>query len=384
MSLRAATLNVWALPPPVGHRVRSRMHRIGDRVASLDLDVVAFQEVWTGPARHRLERAARRAGLRYLWRGHDGVAGGGLLVASRFPIDEARFEPYALPFVPTRPDHPDYWGGKGFATLRLHTPDGPLRVVNTHLQARYSGDVPHQYRAYRVAQVVQLVESLRGRHEPILLLGDFNFRQRDNEYRILTGLTGLRDAALEAGTPEPTIFPGNAFRSGCRPKRIDYLFLRDGAERAVHAARVERVFDEDIELHGQRAAYSDHAGLLAEVTLADGGASTAPADGEAAALARRLLAEGRAWSASQRAHDRRAAGAGWTGALLAMAAARNTRLSRRRLLQRSVQGLGLLALTPAVAYTVCSEVYAPDELRLYDRLSARLDRSLGEDPAGIA
>ena len=226
---------------------------------------------------------------------------------SRLPIEAARFERFVLPGRPQRLDHPDYYGGKGFARVRLATAAGPVAFVATHLHARYRRDVSHEYLAYRIGEIVQLALRMAVAREPLILAGDFNFREQDPEYRVLQGLTRLRDVAAELGRPEPTIFRGNPFR-GNGPKtdrRIDFLFVRDGSQLGLRPRQTQRVFDEVFELGGKPATYSDQAGVLAEIEI--GGSSPAKAkafDLEAAGLASRLLAEGRSLAEGRRSGDR--------------------------------------------------------------------------------
>jgi hypothetical protein len=52
MRLRIATLNTWGLPAPLSDQPEARMRELAARLATLDLDVVALQEVWTRSARH--------------------------------------------------------------------------------------------------------------------------------------------------------------------------------------------------------------------------------------------------------------------------------------------------------------------------------------------
>jgi sphingomyelin phosphodiesterase 2 len=381
MQVRVATLNVWALPEPFGHQVRPRMRAIGARLSSLDLDAIAFQEVWTGEARGILLRAGRKAGLPHAWYNDTALGGSGLLVLSRLPIEAVHFERFVLPGRPQRVDHPDYYGGKGFARARLATAAGPVTLVDTHLHARYGGDVAHEYLAYRIGEVVQMALRLAVVREPLIAAGDFNFREGDPEYRVLQGLTRLRDVAAEFGRPEPTVFRGNPFRAGGRKtdRRIDFLFVRDGSQLGVRARETRRVFDEVFELGGKPASYSDHAGVLAEIEI--GGSSPAKAkafDPEAAGLASRLLAEGRRLAEGQRRGDRTVAGIGLGTALLAAAGVRHRRVSRRRLLRAGLEGVGILALAPCIGLSVLSEVFAPDELRAFDQLAALLDRATSE------
>lgn len=376
MKLRVATLNVWALPEPAGFRVNRRMRAIGSRLPELGLDVLALQEVWRTGAREALVEAGRRAGLSYAWHRSGDLRDGGLLVLSRLPILDARFERYALPGQPPRTEHLDYYAGKGFLQIRLAGEHGPFQVFDTHLHARYSKAVPHAYHAYRVGQIVQLALALRKTHEPVVVAGDFNLRDDTDEYRILSGLTGLRDVAFELGHREPTVYSGHPFRKIDREdKRVDYLFVRDGNGIAARPRSVTRVFDDVFEIRGQKASFSDHAGVLAEIELAAAPARASfSAEPEALQLASRTLERGRERATEQRAQDRLLAGAGLSGGLLAGGASvRSRRISRRRLLRTSLRGAALLALAPALGLSVLSEVFAPEELRAFDQLTARLE-----------
>ena len=373
MQVRAATLNVWALPEPLGRLVPARMQAIGRELRSLDADVVAFQEVWTGAARRALLRAGRDAGFEHAWSENAGLGGSGLLVVARWPLSDARLERFSLPQMPSRPDHLDYYAGKGFVSLRLDTPEGPLRLVSTHLQARYGRHVRHEYRDVRIGQVIELAVALRHVREPALVLGDFNFRESHDEYRVFRGLTGLRDAAAEAGRREPTVDPSNPFRSPRRDaKRVDYVFLRDGERLGTRTRDVRLAFDGVFELEGGPASCSDHAGVLAEIEVHRSPAPVAGPQHDATRLAAALLAEGRERALREREEARIAASAGWAGALVAAAGVRSRRLHRRRFLRAGLQCAALAALTPGVGYALLSEVVTPDRLQAYDELADRL------------
>lgn len=374
MRIRVATLNVWALPAPLAPSVGDRMRAIGWRLASLDLDVIAFQEVWTDDARHRLAAAGRAAGLTNAWH-HPPGFGGGLLVLTRLPIRTARFDMFSLRGDPARPDHPDYYGGKGWATIELETPAGPLIFVDTHLHAPYRNDVPHGYRAHRVGQISELALASRKLQHPIIVLGDFNFSDDDPEHAILTGLTGLRDVAVELNARSATVLGENPYRASTRKpdRRVDYVFARDGAGAGVVPLHTQRVFDERLELDGGAASCSNHAGVLAELELVPGGGRTlALPTSRAIALATQYLHEGRDESKQRRRGDRAWAGTGLGAAALASLVVRDPRVSRRRLLRTALQAGALLALTPGLGFSIVSEVLTPGELRAFDALAARL------------
>lgn len=374
MKLRVATLNVWAMPPPLGKHISWRMRRIGEELRRLDVDVVGFQEAWMPPARRRLVREAREAGLPHVWTNPDEPGGGGMIVASRHPIEDARFTQFALPWAATRVRNLNYYAGRGFVDVRLHTPEGPLRLINTHVHS--------QSRRYRVAQIVELSGRIQQAEEPMIAVGDFNFRPRHPEYRIWRGLSGFRDVALEAGNPQPTVYPGNPLKERSTARRIDYVFARDGARQGLVAAHAERAFDGPLLRNGRPLTFSDHAGVLAELELRPRSAPPAwTPDPAAAVLARQHLARARARAEDRARTDRLIAGTGIAGTLLTAASLRDPRISRRRLLSRLLQLTAVAALPPAAACTVFSTVTNPDELRVYDRMAARLDRMAGDDLA---
>lgn len=376
MKIRVATLNVWALPEPFADRVGQRMQAIGEHLPDLDLDVMAFQEVWTPEARRRLCAAGHRCGLDHTWHNEASFGGSGLLVLSRLPVEAVRFERFALRGLPQRIDHADYYGGKGFVQLRLRTQCGAVTFVDTHLHARYRRDVAHEYRAHRAGQIVELAMATRRTRDPMVVVGDFNVIEGQPEYRVLTGLTGLADSAVALDRREPTVWKGNPYRAGSTkpPRRIDYVFTRDGGDHGVAARQVERCFDAPLELAGGPAGYSNHAGVLAELEISSAAQPVASPDRKAVDLAVALLSEGRADAERRRRGGRTLAGVGFGCAALASVSLRSPRMSRRRLLRGAVQGAGLLALTPGVAFSLLSEVFAPDEIRAFESLEAQLSR----------
>jgi endonuclease/exonuclease/phosphatase family metal-dependent hydrolase len=370
--IRAATLNAWGLPEPFADDAAVRMREIGRRLALLRLDAIAFQEVWTSDAQATLIEAGRRAGLDQAWHGDAGIGGSGLLVLSRLPIGSVRFEPYSLRGVPTLGD---YYGGKGFAEVSLVTPAGPLTLVDTHLHARYEGSVEHEYRSHRIGQIVQLASAAAGTRGPLLAAGDFNLEEGREEYAVLLGLTGLRDAAAELGRRAPTAYRANPYRAdSSKPdRRIDLLLARSGVDVGVRLHHAQRVFDDLFDHAGRRIACSNHAGVLAEIDLVPGAGEPLPhPDGAAVAAAARLLCEGRDLARGHRREGRVAAGLGLGAALAATVGTRSGPITRRRLLRGTLRAAGLGALAPALGFSFVSEVVAPDELRALDALAERL------------
>jgi len=372
MRLRVATLNAWALPSPLGHQVAARIEAIGAQLPRLDLDVLGFQEVWTGAARAELIRAGRGAGLVHAWHREETFAGSGLLVLSRFPIRSAHFVAYRLGGLPQQITQLDYYGGKGFVLLELETPSGPVTVIDTHLQARYGSQVSHEYRGHRTGQVVQLARAVRRTSQPVVVLGDFNFKQRHAEYSIWTGLAGVADSAATFGATAPTVFPGNPYRGHSSSKRIDYIFLRDGRMGRWRTRRSRRVFDETFRIDGERATFSDHAGVVAELELEARPGIVPPVRPGAVKRAVSELSAGR-----QRAQTRRTGHRTWTGAALAAAAVgavtlQTPALSRRGFLRGAVRAVAFGGAAPGVAISLFSELWTPEELGAFADLHGEL------------
>jgi hypothetical protein len=300
-----------------------------------------------------------------------------LLVLTRLPIRSARFDRFAIGGDPGRPDHPDYYGGKGWATLELMTDAGPLALIDTHLHARYTTSVAHEYLAQRVGQIVELGLASRELAFPVVTLGDFNFVDSNPEHAILTGLTGLRDLAAEIAMPAATLLRRNPYRTlSHKPdRRVDYVLARDGGDAAVVAHSATRVFDELLEIDGRPASCSNHAGVLVELEITPAAARPIPAaEAQAISLATQILREGRREAKQRRRGDRAWAGVGLGAATLATLGVRSPRVSRRRLLRTALQAGALLALTPGVGLSIVTEVLAPEELRAFDQLAVRLSR----------
>jgi endonuclease/exonuclease/phosphatase family metal-dependent hydrolase len=368
MKIQVATLNVWALPEPIARDVLPRMRAIGDRLAKSALDVVAFQEVWLPAARDVLVEEGRRHGFAHAWRSSDTLGGGGLLVVSRFPILDSHFEPYTLSGFPEEIENGEYLSGKGFVKLRLQTPNGPFSLIATHLHARYRKDFSHAFRSHRTGQIVQLAEHAREESEPLVMVGDFNVSENGREYRVLTGLTGMRDVGAELGVREPTVYRSNPYRErGAKPdRRIDFIFVRNGAQRAIAPISVCGIFEDEFEIDGRVASCSNHAGVVAELEIRDSQqSSVSPISRRAIDLATEMLAEGRADAESRRTDGRAFSGIGFGVAAMTVVGSRNVDVTRRRFLGGAFRVAGIAATTQVVGYSVMSEYLLPNELSAF-------------------
>jgi hypothetical protein len=240
----------------------------------------------------------------------------------------------------------DYYSGKGFVFITIDTGEGPIVLLDTHLHANYArpGE-SDDYVGIRAAQTIQISAALSQVAHPVVALGDFNLVENEDAYAMLLGLSGLSDVAASLDRRENTSLSGNPYhRAGHVDQRIDYVLIRNGPRRGLRAVSIERIFDRDLEFRGERGAYSDHAGLAAELEFASGVEEPAPMDADALKIATQLLEEGRMISDRRKRRQRTAATGALAAGLASLAGARKAEGSRRYFLRNSLRvasGLGL-------------------------------------------
>ena len=225
---------------------------------------------------------------------------------------------------------------------------------------------------------------------PAVVMGDFNFMEREPEYRILRDVLGLADPPVELGKRQATVYGANPYRVAKREKggparRKDYVFRRDARHRALVPIEVSRVFDEEFQLSGHPAAASDHAGVLVDfdVVPAAGGAVAPPPPLRTLALAEELLRRGRE-AALQRASSQ--TDLAWGGILATLAAVGSVRapaISRRRFMRGALRGSAALTLLPTASLSLASQMVVPREVEAFDRAVRRL-AELDLPPADVA
>ncbi len=382
MLLRALSLNAWGLPFGLARSTGARMRALAKRLPDFEADVIGFQEVWQAEWRDVLIAAGHRAGYRGIWYRSARYGGSGLLVLSRLPILSSRFVRYRLGGLPQRIQHADYYGGKGFVLLELQSEEGPLALLDTHLHASYvrRGEFD-EYLGVRASQAVQLAAALRQVELPLIALGDFNMEEGDPDYDVLFGLSGLVDSAAALDRRQPTCTAPHPYRApDDAPYRIDLVLSRSGRDRVAKPRTLQRVLDEPIEIAGETGAYSDHAGLLAEIEVesvthaaaAAEGSSVRP-DPQLVERAAELLLAGRELALARQRGERRWAGGAALASLCGLAAAGPAGRSRRSFLSSLLLAVPALGLPAGAAMALLSEVFVPNELRGYDEISALLE-----------
>lgn len=215
--LRVLVYNIHAGRDALG---KDNLERVAQVITSEKADVVLLQEVDRNTTRsERVDQVAQLMKLTGL-HGEFGKSlnyqGGeyGIAVLSRWPI-------VARDVVPLRVEPPQVRAGGSVEprvamVVDIATPRGKLRVLNTHLDASRDD-------SYRMQEVEQLARVIPER-DIVLSGGDFN-SEPDSRVQARLRAAGLRDAWTGCGRGNPLTFPA------ILPiKRIDYLFLRGGAQ----------------------------------------------------------------------------------------------------------------------------------------------------------
>lgn len=118
-TLKVISLNCWGLKYISTHR-HARLVEIGAQLGAADPppDILALQECWT----QQDYLAIRSATAHILPHGkfyYSGIFGGGLVILSRWPIEESNMVRYPLNGRPTAFFRGDWYVGKGVACARI-------------------------------------------------------------------------------------------------------------------------------------------------------------------------------------------------------------------------------------------------------------------------
>lgn len=120
-----------------------------------------------------------------------------------------------------------------YGTFRNRADSSIIHVFNTHFD--HVGQTAREHSARFILETIQRVAG----EDPFVLMGDFNVTEDNPVYRILReGPLALRDAFHITKTPHVGphfTFEGFAVRNSPDARRIDYIFVPEGARVTKHA-----------------------------------------------------------------------------------------------------------------------------------------------------
>ncbi|HKO48128.1 MAG TPA: endonuclease/exonuclease/phosphatase family protein [Polyangiaceae bacterium] len=243
--LRVLSWNAWGLPA-VSTNLQARMTALPDAIAKLDPDLILLQEIWAESDGLTIKRGLERHGYRYASHlAHTRYGMTGLFAASKLPLENIGFLPFASGQIGHSFWHLEWLAAKGIATFLVRTPVGELEVQNTHLQAQYDTD---SYAAERLSQASQILSMRQDWSRPLVLGGDFNTGSEELPRQALIDLDELRDT-----TPSP---------------RPDTIFVRNGSSSRIRVIETRQALTEPILLeNGVTTVLSDHPAVVVDLEL---------------------------------------------------------------------------------------------------------------------
>ena len=293
MTLSVLTYNIEGLGWPARSDRARQLEEIGRRLAALRAagqgpDIVMFQEMFSGPAKkavlasgypalatgpRRTDRPgettrARLPGKPSIRRGEIGVhlTGGGLALASVYPIVEVRKEPYGRRSCAGL----DCLANKGMLMVRIAIPGlpTPVDLYDTHMNSRGASKVParrnleaHDRQALEASQFIDETHDDR---YPMVFGGDFNMRHSQERWDNFTRyqpMTLVHKACTD-GTYKCDI---RMSWDGDEPwvDTQDLQFFEGGDVVRIRPIRVEALFDGG----AGGPVLSDHDGFLVTYRL---------------------------------------------------------------------------------------------------------------------
>ena len=114
--------------------------------------------------------------------------------------------------------------------------------------------------------MMQFVKSVRST-DPVLLMGDFNTKDKFLPYQLMTKCLGLQDVFRDNPVDTCDLTSNIFTKKGIKPKRIDFIFHSD--ELSINLCLVEESHRLALTGHipGKQFPYSDHEGVEAVFTL---------------------------------------------------------------------------------------------------------------------
>ncbi|KAL6707795.1 phospholipase C type enzyme [Coniothyrium glycines] len=198
-SLRILSLNCWGLKF-ISKLRNERLTEIGVQIAAADPppDIVGLQECWTQEDYHAIREKTQHILPygKFYW---SGIFGGGLVILSRWPIEESNMVRYPLNGRPAAFYRGDWFVGKGVACARIRM--GPssrdvAEVFCTHLHAPYEREPHDSYICHRTAQAWEITKLMRAAAERghlVIGMGDFNMVPKSLAHRIIEAHSPVRD-----------------------------------------------------------------------------------------------------------------------------------------------------------------------------------------------
>lgn len=261
------TLNSFGLP---FYLARSRLPRLIRELRRNPQSILCLQEVQQNHYLHLLLRGLTGYS-HFAYHAGRLAPRGGLLTASQHPLERNHFTAYQQRGRWLSAAVGDRMLDKGLLVTHLRVHGVPVTVVNTHLNANYSGDWSPANAFARILreQVRQLAHWVNTQPADSLVIacGDFNFPRHSFLYDELLASSGLTDPL--ADDPRPTYRP-----FGMIPSKyalpIDFVLYRAPAGLPFSLAADIFPLEDSAHTAPRRRFLSDHNALTLHLAWPEG------------------------------------------------------------------------------------------------------------------
>lgn len=247
-TLRVCTWNIQDLPV-VADYCPERMVGIAEKLIAWDVDVAGLQEAFVEKDRAILLEGLAGSALAHHVYFRSGLVGSGLLVVSKWPIEEVCFHRYVASNPWYRFDEGDWWAGKGVGVARIRmNGDRVLDFFNTHAQAGYGNPYYDVVRMEQMREMAGFIVSGACGTVPALVVGDFNSRVADAEHKLLVEQAKLTHAMTQ-------------------DFRIDHIYVATHDAYTIEVVDTV-VHDDTMIIEANEVELSDHPAYVSEVRIA--------------------------------------------------------------------------------------------------------------------
>ncbi|MCA8920206.1 MAG: hypothetical protein KDD82_00275 [Planctomycetes bacterium] len=251
-SLRVATVDVAGLAQ--GENRLERLRAFAELLGK-QTDVVVLQGLFDGGDLRALNELLEGNELVHTQSYTSGWGGGsGLLIASRYPLENDGFTSFKWAGKPHKPWHRDYYRSKGVALLTVDAPLGSFQLGATAWHPRFSDE---EYRWLRIHQALETASAV-GDHG---VIAPESARDSGRVPLLVAGSLDCDPGAL------PLRLMSEA--SGADPVRADmgpgWILTRPGGVWGLRLVRVQALFQNPTKLAGGASEQLvDHPGWVAE------------------------------------------------------------------------------------------------------------------------
>jgi endonuclease/exonuclease/phosphatase family metal-dependent hydrolase len=257
------SLNTFGIPFYLGWGRLSRLTRLLD---SLPVAAICLQEVQQNSYAPLLQRGLTSY-PHTIYERHHYAPKGGLAVFSRLPLVQHQFEVYQERGTWLSIGFADWALYKGILSVNLEVDGLPITVMNTHMNANYSGiwhraNPMTQIQERQVQQLNRAIQLLPER-ALVIVCGDLNFPKTSFLYEELVSPNNLIDPL--SGDERSTYRPFPLVPSKWNTS-LDYMLVRQPAQMNIEVkADVVEIEDSAKKIAVQRFL-TDHNALMLKIT----------------------------------------------------------------------------------------------------------------------